>query len=47
MSRVASSVAPLANFFSNNRFAQWGLSKFGIHPKRSLPLLSSYKFTDS
>jgi FAD/FMN-containing dehydrogenase/Fe-S oxidoreductase len=45
-SRIASSVAPLSNFFSDNRITQWILSQLGIHPKRSLPHLASEKFTD-
>ena len=45
-SRIASPIAPLANLISNNRVAQLVLSKLGIHPNRSLPLLSNEKFTD-
>jgi len=45
-SRIASPIAPLANLISNNRVARLVLSKLGIHPNRSLPLLSNEKFTD-
>ncbi|MCH6575261.1 MAG: methyltransferase domain-containing protein [Bacteroidetes bacterium] len=45
-SRIASPIAPLANLISSNRVARLVLSKLGIHPNRSLPLLSNEKFTD-
>ncbi|HEX3035128.1 MAG TPA: FAD-linked oxidase C-terminal domain-containing protein [Thermodesulfobacteriota bacterium] len=45
MSRVASPLAPLANFTMENPLSRWFLARLGINPNRPLPRFSHKSFT--